>query len=101
MCPFIEQSPHSIGQPLAPLPTIPLAGSYPVTQGRPPLQALISAWLATLQQIPRAQQQQLQVSVYGMGPSKLVEDTKLLCDSVNSSSRGKVFLGFVQKTHEL
>ena len=99
MCSFID--PHSTGRTLAPLLTVPLAGVYPVTQGRPPLQALISAWLATLQQIPRAQQLLLQVSVYGMGPSRLVEDTKLLCDTVNSSSRGRVFLGFVQKTHEL
>lgn len=36
-----------------------------------------------------------------MGPSRLVEDVKLLCDEVNGGSSGNVYLGFVQKTHEL
>jgi hypothetical protein len=77
-------------------------GVFAVEQGRPPLQPLISSWLATLQQLPhQQQQQQLQVGVYGMGPARLCEDTKLLCDTINGQKGGKVYLGFVQKTHEL
>lgn len=68
------------------------------------MQQLVSAWLTALQQLP-TDQQLLQVGVYGMGPSKLVEDVKLLCDVINGQQGGiagpQVYLGFVQKTHEL
>jgi hypothetical protein len=45
-----------------------------------------------------------------MGPARLVEDTQLLCDATNAQQQqcqtgadggGGVWLGFVQKTHEL
>lgn len=88
--------------------------------GRPPLAALLGAWLAGLKQLPSSGEAAplaasnggapgsplLQVAVYGMGPTPLVQDAKLLCDTINSSQQAAgggstAWLRFVQKTHEL
>jgi hypothetical protein len=88
------------------------AGAHPLASGRPPLQPLITAWLAGLKQLPTAATGsnggssggssggRVRIDVFGMGPSRLVEDTKLLCDAINAG-KSDVWLRFVQKTHEL
>ena len=77
-----------------------------VEWGRPPLDQLLKAWLATQQQqllMHHGGQQHSKSSsssrkqcftVYGMGPERLVHEVQQLCDAVGG-------LHFVRKTHQL
>lgn len=70
--------------------------------GRPPLQQLVSCWLATLQHLAPLQHSsntssshhKRSCTVYAMGPEQLVQYVQQLCDEVPC-------LQFVRKTHQL
>lgn len=71
----------------------------PVERGRPPLQQLVKAWLATTQQLAAEQpsswvKHSVHCRVYAMGPPALVERVQLLCDGIST-------VAFVRKTHQL